>query len=120
MEIKGTLLQKLPLQTGEGKKGTWKKQDILLETDGQHPKKILVTLFNEKLIGLDLKIGNVLTAHVNPESKEFNGKWYTTILAWKVDFGNSEGITQKYDRKLEPQPEPFQHAVPQSEDDLPF
>ena len=102
MEIKGTLLQKLPLQTGEGKKGTWKKQDIIIETEGQFPKKVLVT------------------AHVNPESKEFNGKWYTTILAWKVDFGNSEGITQKYDRKLEPQPEPFQHAVPQSEDDLPF
>lgn len=32
--------------TGSGKNGQWKKQDIIVETDGQYPKKY-VSLFGE-------------------------------------------------------------------------
>ena len=39
MEIKGKLIQLLPVQTGEGKNGTWKKQDIIVEQQGQVPRK---------------------------------------------------------------------------------
>ena len=42
MQITGRLFKVLPAQTGEGKNGPWRRQDIILETDGQYPKKIVI------------------------------------------------------------------------------
>jgi hypothetical protein len=39
MQITAKLTQLLPIQTGTGKNGEWKKQDIIVETDGQYPKR---------------------------------------------------------------------------------
>ena len=38
----------LAVQTGEGKNGTWKKQDFVIETDGQYPKKVCLTIWGDK------------------------------------------------------------------------
>ena len=46
MQITAKLSQKLPLQTGTGRNGEWKKQDIIVETEGQYPKKICIYLFS--------------------------------------------------------------------------
>lgn len=40
MQLTAKLTQLPPFQTGNGKNGQWKKQDIILETDGQYPKKV--------------------------------------------------------------------------------
>lgn len=39
MQIDAKVIDVLPLQTGEGKYGSWKKQDIIVQTNGQYPKK---------------------------------------------------------------------------------
>ena len=44
MQINGKLINLLPLQTGQGKNGNeWKKQEFILETSGQYPKKVCIT-----------------------------------------------------------------------------
>jgi hypothetical protein len=45
MQFTAKLTQLLPIQTGSGKNGEWKKQDILVETDGQNPKKVCVSIW---------------------------------------------------------------------------
>ncbi|GEM54285.1 hypothetical protein B0A58_06370 [Flavobacterium branchiophilum NBRC 15030 = ATCC 35035] len=89
MTITAKLVQVLPLQTGIGKNGEWKKQDIIVETDGQYPKKICVSVWGDKINNNQLQIGNVLNLEFDIESREFNGKWYTDLKAWKVEVINS-------------------------------
>ncbi len=49
MQLTATLTQLLPIQSGESKSGTWKKQDIIVSTNGQYPKKICVSIWGDKI-----------------------------------------------------------------------
>ena len=83
MEIKGRITHVLESQTGEGKKGTWTKQGfVLVEIEGDYPKSIAFDAFNKDFT---IKEGDIVTVSINIESREYQGKWYTNINAWKVD-----------------------------------
>ncbi len=81
--IQGKIIHLLPLQSGTGKNGEWKKQDAVVETEGQYPKKICITFFNKALTD-EVELGNRITVTVNLDSREYNGKWYNQINAWKI------------------------------------
>lgn len=72
MEIAGTVVSLLPLQTGQGKNGVWKKQEFILETPGQYPKKVCLSLWGEKVDEIKLSIGEKITASINLESRNEN------------------------------------------------
>ena len=93
MELIAKLVQLLPLQTGQGKNGPWKKQDIILETDGTYPKKVCVSIWGDKIDAGQLQVGNKLKVQFDVESREYNGRWYTDVKAWKVEMadGSSSG-----------------------------
>ncbi len=111
MQLTAKLIQVLPLQTGEGKNGAWKKQDIILETESQYPKKICVSIWGDKINENQLKIGSQLKIDFDVESREFNGRWYTDIKAWKVETVN-EGGSKTHT---------FDETVPEdNKEDLPF
>ena len=116
MEIKGQLIQKLPVSSGTSAKGQWQSQEIIIETLETYPKKIAIEFFGDKVSEIDkLNINDQLTVSVNIESREFNGKWYTKVKAWKV----------VVDKAAEPQkaPEPeyqTQFTDDPQTDDLPF
>jgi hypothetical protein len=40
LKITGTVKQVLEEQSGEGRNGPWRKQEFILETDGNYPKEI--------------------------------------------------------------------------------
>ena len=84
MEISGKLIQFLPLQTGQGKNGTWKKQEFILELGGQYPKKVCIAAWGDKLDMNSFKIGDTIEVSFDIESREYNGRWYTDVKAWKV------------------------------------
>lgn len=87
MEIIGKLLQKLPLQSGIGRTGnSWQKQEFVIETIEQYPKKVCANLWGDKLDMLDtVNIGDTVKVSFSIESREFNGKWYTDVKAWKIE-----------------------------------
>ena len=85
MEIIGNLVQVLPLQTGTSKNGEWKKQDIVLETQGQYPKKVCIAIWGDRINPAQLQVGNQLKISFDIESREFNGRWYTDVKAWKIE-----------------------------------
>lgn len=85
MEIKGKVIQVLPTQTGMGKKGAWQKQEVILELPGQYTKKLCISIWGEDSINkYDLEPGLVITAHIELESREYSGRWYTEVKAWKI------------------------------------
>jgi hypothetical protein len=86
MEIQGTLKQILPLESGESKSGkAWQKQTIIIETQENYPKLIAVEV-NEKAISRlqDYQIEQTITCSINIESREYNGRWFTSVKAWKI------------------------------------
>ena len=85
MQLTAKLTQLLPIQTGTGKNGEWKKQDIIVETDGQYPKKVCVSIWGDKINEGQLQIGNILKIDFDIESREYNSKWYTDIKACKIE-----------------------------------
>lgn len=87
MKLTGKIVQLLPIQEGQGKKGAWHKQEFILEIPGQYPKKVCIALWGEeKINNYDLQVGLELTAHIELESREHNGRWYTEAKAWKIEW----------------------------------
>jgi hypothetical protein len=87
MEVKGKLLEVTIPEIGTSKAGKdWIKSLAIIETDGQYPKKIAVELGKEELINkiTDLKLGSEVTIKVNIESREFNGRWFTSVKGWSL------------------------------------
>ena len=85
LEITGKTIQVLEPVTGEGKNGTWKKQEVVIETPGDYPKKVCVAMWGDKINQAALVIGADVTAQIEVESREYNGRWYSEIKAWKTE-----------------------------------
>lgn len=90
MEITGKVIQVLPLQGGTsattGK--PWKVKTFIIETLEQYPRKVAIEIFGEERIKENpAEIDQTVTASFDLESREFNGRWYTSVRAWKVAQG---------------------------------
>jgi hypothetical protein len=93
MQLTAKLIQLLPLQAGTDKNRAWKKQDIIVETEAQYPKKICVSIWGDKINERQLQPGSQLKIDFDIESREYNAKWYTDVKAWKIEmvsFGMQE------------------------------
>ena len=86
MELQGTLKQILPIESGESKSGkTWQKQTIIIETADAYPKQIAVEVSEKALSRLqDYSEGMTITCSIHIESREYNGRWFTSVKAWKI------------------------------------
>ena len=84
MEVSGKIIHVLETLTGTNKEGKeWTKQGFVIEEiEGEYPKKIAIDAFNKDF---SLVEGSIVTVSVNIESREYNGKWYTNVSAWKID-----------------------------------
>lgn len=123
LEITGKVIAKLPQQSGQGKNGSWIKQDFVIETQDQFPKKVCISLWGDKAKELDaFAIGDTLKAGINIESREFNGKWYTDVKAWRIDKAGSLNQTTQAPMPTNDSLPPFLDPSNTFEptDDLPF
>ncbi len=116
LKITGKVTQILEEQSGEGRNGLWRKQDFILETAGDYPKQICLTQWGDNIDKFAVQEGEQITASIDIASREYNGRWYTDVKAWRID---REGGTSDAPPEFagEPFPEPPADAV---EDDLPF
>ena len=117
VDIKCKLLDKLVVQNGTSARGPWSKQDFIVETLEQYPRKICMNVWGQDKVNelTQYNAGEVLTISVNIESREFNGRWYTDVRAWRIQRDGAEAV------QAAPQVDPFMNI--QAEDDggdLPF
>lgn len=85
MDIEGTIIFDLPLQEGVSKStnNPWKKKEWVLETFGNYPKKVKFTVFGERRVNeMNFEIGKAYKVSVDVESREYNGRWYTDLMAY--------------------------------------
>lgn len=115
MEITGKCIVTLPIESGTSKSGNaWQKRNFVIETAGQYPKKVCLQLFGDKVNDCP-NVGEEVKVSFDAESREWNGKWFTQLNAWKVE---RQGAQPVY-----PQAQPqYAQAAPATPpaDDLPF
>lgn len=138
MEIVGKIISVLPEQSGIAKNGNpWKVQAYVLETTEQYPRKVHFEVFGEDRIKQNpCAIDQLVTVSFDIESREFNGRWYTSIRAWRIVQGDTTQPAQPAQVTPAPAPaapqqpamesieaanmQPFDPTVNDNTSDLPF
>ena len=87
MNIKGKIIVALPEMSGTSKAGNpWKKREYVLEnTDGQYPRQIHFDFFGDKADQYPVAVGDQIKLSFDIESREYQGRWFTSIRGWKVE-----------------------------------
>lgn len=118
--INGKITNALPPRRGTSKAGNeWVSQDFVIENE--QGEKICFNVFGEeKIKNSGLRIGAIASVTCKIESKEWNGKWFTSASCENcIVQGSTQQAPQQPKPKPLPQPAPFGSA-PTSADDLPF
>ncbi|MDA9609797.1 DUF3127 domain-containing protein [Paracoccaceae bacterium] len=116
LEIKGKIIEILPEKSGQSANGEWRKQEYILETDTSYPKKICFMAWGDKIGEFNLQQGENVEVSVDLESREYNGRWYTDVKAWKV---SKDGMGAN-DEPTYGNQDSNENKVSLEEDDIPF
>lgn len=105
MEIKGKIIAVLEPQGGISKDGNeWKVQPYVLETlDTAYPKKLYFEVFGaDRIDRFPCEVGDYVDVSFDIESREYNGRWYTTARAWRIAVGTEAApAAQPVEAKVE-------------------
>lgn len=135
MDIEGMIIQDLGEVGGTSRAGNpWRKHEWVMETLGQYPRKVKFDVFGDRCDTLKFELGKSYVVMVDPESREFNGRWYTDLRAFNsrpsensnttTPPGQMPPFTNTATVSETPTPNPFpkkeEFLESESGDDLPF
>ena len=85
MEISGKIIKIGETET-VGSAGTFKKRQLVVETEEQHKQTIPIDFVQDKtdllnafVVGDDVKVG------INIRGNEYNSKYYVSLNGWKIE-----------------------------------
>ena len=87
-EIKGRVVDVPKPQTGFGQRGPWGRQTVVIEYEnGRYTNKLALENSNRYEEFGKLRVGQMATFHYDVSSREYNGKYYTTVncFDWKIE-----------------------------------
>ena len=131
MELEGRIARKLNVQTGTSARGAWAKQEFILEyQEGNFPSQVCMNVWgDDKVKELDkYQVGDKVKVSVNLSSREYNGRWYTDVRAWRIEPAGAAApdypaaapaFNAGYQGASAPMPSADDMSSP-VEDDLPF
>ena len=128
MQITGKAIAALPVKSGVSKKTgeQWQSREYVIETQDQYPKKMCFEVFGtDKLQEFNIRNNDLIKVHFDISAREYNGRWYNYIRAWKVEHVNPQSqateTTPVQTSAPVQSPAPVQAPTPQSnEEELPF
>ena len=126
MEITGKITLALPEQSGVSKAGnSCKKKEYVLETLDTYPRKVHFDFFGEKADQFPLSVGQTIKLSFDIESREYNGRWFTSIRGWKAEAADQQQPQQTVNTTVSNNtvgtvPPPPDITSNGASDDLPF
>lgn len=124
LSVKGRITQILPVESGKSKAGKeWKKQSFIIDTGDQYNPNICFSLFGDDKIQTLRNFGQGQEVEVsfNLSSREYGGKWYHNVDAWKIDSLSAGASNQAPPPSSEPAEPLYSNFKDDEEvDDLPF
>ena len=97
MEVSGMIIAVLPLRTGESARGPWKSQDYVIEyyeDNSQYSNKLMFNVFGDNVDRFAIQQGQQYTVSFNINAREYNGRWYNDLRAWRVMPFNGQQTAQ--------------------------
>ena len=86
MEFEGVVWRVHHQIKGTSARGEWVKQEVVFELPGEFNRKICVGFWGDRAQeAATLKPGETITVSANVESREYNGRWYTEVRAWRIN-----------------------------------
>ncbi len=125
MELEGRIARKLNVQTGTSARGAWAKQEFIFEyQEGNFPSQVCMNVWgDDKVKELDkYQVGDKVKVSFNLSSREYNGRWYTDVRAWRIEPAGASQV-QPQMPPVPPMGAPMPSADDMNtplEDDLPF
>lgn len=119
--INGKITNALPQRRGTSKTGNeWASQDFVIETE--QGEKICFNVFGEeKIKESGLRVGAIASVTCKIESKEWNGKWFTSVsCANCIVQGGTQQAQPMQSPQQRVQQAPTQQSRGTSADELPF
>jgi len=104
LKVKGKIVKVLAIESGESKAGKeWKKQGFVIDTGAQYNPKVCFNLFGDDKIDMlkNFGEGEEVDVYFNISSREFNGKYYHNIDAWKIEGLKVENSTIENTEKVD-------------------
>ena len=127
MELAGKVIAVLEPRGGVSKNGNeWKVQEYVIETHDQYPRRMCFDVFGaDKIQQFNIQVGEELNVSFDIDAREWQGRWFNSIRAWKVERVNADA------QQMPPMDAPFPplNAAPAApvdfsssdeKDDLPF
>ena len=127
MELAGKVIAVLEPRGGVSKNGNeWKVQEYVIETHDQYPRRMCFDVFGaDKIQQFNIQVGEELNVFFDIDAREWQGRWFNSIRAWKVERVNAGA------QQMPPMDAPFPplNAAPAApvdfsssdeKDDLPF
>jgi hypothetical protein len=124
LSVEGKIKQILPVESGTSKAGKdWKKQGFVVDTGAQYNPDVCFSLFGDDKIAMlnNFSAGQDVKVEFNISSREYNGRWFHNIDAWKIDAMGGNAPAASAPGSVPPPPvsmNPADEAT--EEDDLPF
>jgi len=87
LEVKGTLVKVLELQSGTSKAGKeWVKQSFVLDTGAKYNPEVCFNLFGQQKVDmlLEFSAGDNVQVLFNLSSREYKGNYYTSADVWQM------------------------------------
>ena len=61
-------------------------QEFVIETQDHYPRKCMFSVFGEdRLREMNIQVGEELVVSFDIDAREYNGRWYNDVRAWKVE-----------------------------------
>ena len=141
MEIQGKVLQVLPEERFNGRNGELVRNSFVIEVaNGNYPKRLKFDVLKLELWQrMHVEVGTNVQVMFDIESREWNGKWFTSLNCWRVMLltsnnvysNNNAQVASSTNRPSQPQVNVVANGVPyenvgkdnaqvKSNDDLPF
>ena len=122
MEITGKIIAVLPERGGISKTGNeWKMQEYVLETHEQYPRRMCFNVFGaDKISQFNIQAGEEMTVSFDINAREYQGRWYNDIRAWRVERGGPVTAPEYAPAVNAPAANNVEFSVQSEADDLPF
>ena len=122
MDFEGKVMEILPPVSGQSARGTWERQTVVFEQPNkQYGKELAVTFMNKGQEVANLRVGETYIVSFDIESRNYQGRWYTDVRAWRVQPVQSAAAAPAPEMPpFMEEPQPSYSAGAGVVDDMPF
>lgn len=87
LELRGKVIAEPIKNSGMGQNGPWARTTVVIEVESEYPYKLAMENSQKAEDFARVRVGDVLSVKCRVSSREYNGKWYTSVVcyAWTTE-----------------------------------